>query len=159
VEGILTELIELEFAGLGENAEYTGDVVNVKEELGDIMWYIAEVASALGYEPPATWEEFYGLASCHKPPCIFGLHAAGEMLDMLKKYKAYGKPWKNEVWGGLLAAVVAGVMETADEIWGFGMDDVLKTNIAKLRARYPEGYSDDRAINRDLEAERRVLES
>jgi hypothetical protein len=31
-------------------------------------------------------------------------------------------------------------------------------NIAKLRTRYPEKFASDRALNRDLEAERKVLE-
>lgn len=36
--------------------------------------------------------------------------------------------------------------------------DVLRANIAKLYARYPEKFSQDAAINRDLTNERQVLE-
>jgi hypothetical protein len=37
-------------------------------------------------------------------------------------------------------------------------DDVLVKVIAKLRARFPEKYTDEKAINRDLETERKILE-
>lgn len=36
--------------------------------------------------------------------------------------------------------------------------EVLDRNIAKLRARFPEKYSDENAINRDVDAERKILE-
>jgi NTP pyrophosphatase (non-canonical NTP hydrolase) len=38
-------------------------------------------------------------------------------------------------------------------------DKILETNIAKLRARYPEKFTNENAINRDLEIEREILES
>lgn len=31
---------------------------------------------------------------------------------------------------------------------GFNMDDVMKSNIDKLKARYPEGFSADRSLHR-----------
>ena len=40
----------------------------------------------------------------------------------------------------------------------FDLIDVATKNIAKLRARYPERFSEYDALNRDLDAERKVLE-
>ena len=37
-------------------------------------------------------------------------------------------------------------------------DDDLEKNIAKLKARYPDKFDSDKAINRDLEKERKILE-
>lgn len=37
-------------------------------------------------------------------------------------------------------------------------DNILSTNIEKLRKRYPEKFTSDHAINRNLEAERKILE-
>ncbi|PPD55297.1 MAG: hypothetical protein CTY12_01440 [Methylotenera sp.] len=37
-------------------------------------------------------------------------------------------------------------------------DDILSTNIEKLRKRYPEKFTSEHAINRNLEAERKILE-
>ena len=39
------------------------------------------------------------------------------------------------------------------------MGKVLDKNIAKLKVRYPDKYSDDKANNRDLKKERETLES
>lgn len=38
-------------------------------------------------------------------------------------------------------------------------EDILNKNIAKLKHRYPEKFTSDKAINRDLSTERAILES
>jgi hypothetical protein len=43
-------------------------------------------------------------------------------------------------------------------IHGWNMEDILDTNIAKLEARYPEKFTEEAALNRNLEAEREILE-
>lgn len=45
-----------------------------------------------------------------------------------------------------------------DEI-GANFYDLLSTNIEKLQARYPEKFSADNAINRNLDVERKILEA
>ena len=40
--------------------------------------------------------------------------------------------------------------------WTYG--DIMFTNIAKLRARYPDKWTQEAALNRDLGAERQILE-
>lgn len=46
------------------------------------------------------------------------------------------------------------LMDAANGDW----DDVLETNIAKLKKRFPDKFSSDDAINRDVDAEREILE-
>lgn len=46
------------------------------------------------------------------------------------------------------------LVDATDSNW----DEILERNIAKLRKRYPEKFTSDNAINRDLEAERNILE-
>lgn len=41
---------------------------------------------------------------------------------------------------------------------GLDMEEIQATVIAKLKARYPDKYTDQNAIERDLETERKVLE-
>jgi NTP pyrophosphatase (non-canonical NTP hydrolase) len=41
---------------------------------------------------------------------------------------------------------------------GFTLEDTLETVIAKLKARFPDKFTSDRAIHRDLFGERQVLE-
>lgn len=83
---------------------------------------------------------------------------AGEFVDILKKHIFYGKP---------IDAAHA-VEELGDISWyqRCGVDalettfaEMLRRNTAKLMVRYPEKYSDVRAENRDLTAERNALES
>jgi hypothetical protein len=47
------------------------------------------------------------------------------------------------------------LMDATHPIW----DNIFKTNIAKLKKRYPEKFTSEAAIHRDIEAERKILES
>ena len=88
--GLLTEACE--FLEVVENRLFNGygiDKVNLSEECGDVEWYLAEAANALG-----------GVKS-----------------------------------------------------------EILQKNIDKLRVRFPNAFTEEHAISRDLEAERNSLES
>lgn len=83
---------------------------------------------------------------------------AGEFLDMLKKHIFYGKPMD----------FVNAKEEVGDQMWYAGLaidvlqttfNEVLTVNISKLKARYPEKFTEEAAINRDLTTERNILES
>ena len=82
---------------------------------------------------------------------------AGEFADMLKKHIYYGKELdlvnaKEEVGDSMwYAGVAIDVLKTT-------FDEVLTVNIEKLRKRYPEKFDADAAINRDVDAERKLLE-
>jgi len=43
-------------------------------------------------------------------------------------------------------------------MWGWSMDQVLQANIDKLKKRYPQGWTQEDALNRDLPGERKTLE-
>jgi hypothetical protein len=43
-------------------------------------------------------------------------------------------------------------------LYNLNIEEVWEKNIEKLRARYGEKFSSERAINRDLETERTILE-
>jgi len=83
---------------------------------------------------------------------------AGELADMLKKHLFYGKEldWVNaqEEVGDLLwyAGVAADVMEVS-------LDDIMTRNISKLQRRYPEKFTSEKAINRDVEHELEVFDT
>lgn len=82
----------------------------------------------------------------------------GELQDVFKKNLAYGKKidWTNvkEEIGDLMW-YIAEFCNTN----GFDLEDILATNIAKLKARYPEKFTAENAINRDTDTERQILES
>jgi NTP pyrophosphatase (non-canonical NTP hydrolase) len=93
------------------------------------------------------------------------LHAAiglqtevGEIQDALKKHIFYGKPLDKvnliEEMGDLFwyLAILADTL-------GVSFEHIMQINIAKLKARYGENFTSDKALNRDLNKEYQVLSS
>lgn len=81
----------------------------------------------------------------------------GELMDVYKKFIAYGKD----------IDIINVKEELGDIMWywinfctanGINPGEVLQLNSDKLKARYPEKFTSDAALNRDLAKERRVLE-
>ena len=73
---------------------------------------------------------------------------AGEIADLVKKGLYHGH--------GIDRAKLA--KEVGDELWyvavlahalGFTLAEVAQMNVDKLRARYPEGFSEERSRNRE----------
>jgi len=83
---------------------------------------------------------------------------SGEFLDMLKKHLNYGKEFDKANAIEELGDLMWYVAIACDEL-GVSIDDIMRINIDKLKKRYGEKYSDDKAINRDLESERKILEN
>lgn len=82
---------------------------------------------------------------------------AGELLDLIKKSSLYDTEidlvdLKDEL--GDLMFYVQLVMCVA----GLTLDDILGSNILKLRTRYGDKFSKERGLNRDREKERKALE-
>lgn len=82
---------------------------------------------------------------------------AGEVLDVVKKTFAYGKPLDKahlveEI--GDICFYISGLIGMIDSSW----NEVMAMNIAKLEARYPDAkFNADHAINRDKEAEQAAM--
>ena len=119
------------------------------------------VRNALNTESPIT-AELTGRIS--DPTTIRLLHAgigmtteAGEFIDMLKKHIYYGKTLdlvnlREEIGD------ICWYCAIALDALGTTMDEVMNTNITKLKARYPNNFTEHHATNRDLETERAILE-
>ena len=82
---------------------------------------------------------------------------AGEFLDIFKKSIFYGKP----------VDLVNADEEIGDALWyialylyarGRSFESVMQMTIMKLRRRFPDAFTMDSAINRNIEEERIVLE-
>lgn len=82
---------------------------------------------------------------------------AGETLDAIKKHLFYGKALDKvnlkEEMGDLFwyLAIMADALE-------IDFANIMERNIEKLKARYGSKFSDEKAINRDLQTEREILE-
>lgn len=119
------------------------------------------VSKALRTESPITPELLERLtANARLLHALMGLATeVGEKLDALKRHIYYGAPLDR----------VNLVEESGDFFWymallsselPFTWEHVMHTNIAKLEKRYKEKqFNAQQAVNRDLNAEREVLES
>ena len=81
----------------------------------------------------------------------------GELLDAVKRACFYGTPLdktniKEEI-GDLMYYLVC-LLRGLD----ITMDECIELNIKKLSHRYNGGFSTEKAVNRDLEGERKILE-
>lgn len=118
-------------------------------ELGDVAWYAAALADCLGVRlreaqfSAGRWYETnvaaaIGLACC-----------AGEIAEHAKKVWGHGHPLATHE--PMLVDLLIDVLDTLRELAeGFGttLECVLDANVAKLRARYPDGFTREASINR-----------
>ena len=92
--------------------------------------------------------------SVHERMCnwALGLAEAGELQNVVKKYIFHGHR-ASETWPKVLD-------ECGDVLWylnallfefGMSLEDAAEYNIKKLMARYPEGFSSERSVERDDE--------
>lgn len=82
---------------------------------------------------------------------------AGELSDHLKRHIFYKTPFdkgnvKEEL--GDLLWYIALICRAIDVT----IEDVMEANIKKLKKRYPEGFTEERAIVRDLAKEKEVFD-
>jgi NTP pyrophosphatase (non-canonical NTP hydrolase) len=77
---------------------------------------------------------------------------AGEIADHIKKHIAHGHELDHEKL----------IKEIGDELWylaelatllGIDLSTIAMKNVEKLKKRYPEGFSEERSINRNEEEE------
>jgi hypothetical protein len=156
---------------VGEVAELVADFQDhclhetVKDELGDVCWYMALLLHHhnLNFDNYATGEDKKMIAN--SPGANWGedgwvimkmVRHAGAILERIKKRDAYGKEmcWddisKHFIWlHSCIVRLASNHSIPCTEIMG--------ANIAKLRARFPEKFSEERAINRDREEESRAV--
>jgi NTP pyrophosphatase (non-canonical NTP hydrolase) len=75
---------------------------------------------------------------------------AGEVADLIKKYIGHGHPLDHVKLARELGDVLWYVAVMAEEI-GLSLDGVAILNIAKLQARYPDGFDPQKSVDRDEE--------
>lgn len=130
------------------------DFVNIREELGDIAWYLALLCRATG----STIEELMPFAKID-----VGVHAhtyiiieGARLLDLVKKERAYGKPVDLHAARQHTANLIGAVMTVCESLF-VDPSKMFETNIAKLAQRYPEKFTEENAAARNLDAERAAL--
>lgn len=143
------------------------DVVNLGEELTDKVWYAANYAfinniDLSGFEfskelmpvfmPGLSLKAMQDLDMTGMM-MVFG----GEILDMDKKFLAYGKERDMGHAKAMLNGLLTCIGNLALSV-DLDMETCMENNINKLRIRFPEKFDANLAINRDHDAERVELE-
>ena len=181
VVGISTELTELIEAIMKPQL----DLVNIKEELSDAIWYCAIACDVLKIEFKDLISDSYELAyeqnrnsylkqlkkiSFLKKIVVryqlqFFINqankGAGNCLDVMKKTIYYQNREFNEVkFKENLTLTMASFLLILSEIVEASLEDTLQMLIDKLqKVRYKQGkFTAEEASNRDLETERKILE-
>lgn len=157
--GIVTETGELLEAIYSDRL----DNINVAEEIGDVAWYTALMLDCLGLK----WDDI-GIPDNSMraiistvPLTTYAAKAsiqAGRIMDAIKRGLFYAKDLN-------VAVIIESLARMYDELYGIlaqfnvPIEAVWAATINKLKVRYPGKFTEDLAVNRDLEAERKALEA
>jgi len=165
--GIVSEIEELIIAIQKK------DTVNIGEELGDMLWYIANdltICKASGFLDSTNYEKFTK-TKFGKPMSTDGGYMVEEgfpwlssitknssaLCDDVKKYLAYGKSMDLSKYIKNIDYLLGAVNNTAMS-FDVNLEEYMDKNTAKLMGRYPEKFTEEAAINRDTDNERKILE-
>ena len=138
------------------------DQVNISEELSDIAWYfcnycnfteisITNVTSFLS-------GSYYNYVGQKENIHLIKLQSEiSKLTDIEKRELAYKKPVQQ---ANRLTCVI-GILQALNDCFTYYKIDPyisMQKNIDKLKARYPEKFTEEKALNRNIEIERKILE-
>lgn len=143
--GIDTEVDEFEQAI--DNKDY----VNAAEELGDMLWYMANYENLMDYPMENLQSKI--------PEFPYEIQTFSSSLkDYFKKKVFYKSSKYDELIKKDYERLKISVIDTAQEM-EIDLNATMSKIIAKLKERYPKKFNTSDADNRDLKAERKILES
>ncbi|MFA5123010.1 hypothetical protein [Zavarzinia sp.] len=138
------------------------DLAQVRKEAGDLAWYMALALREISMPWPGPAESESGLddGAADRARNVgqfdaMRLHfarslmiSAGEICEVVKKHVAQGHPLDRGVLCNRLTDLLHDWMTV------LGQHDIapsacLEANVAKLAARYPEGFAADRSVGRE----------
>lgn len=150
--GIATEVAEILDAIADEDKEI--DTVNLLEECGDIFWYLGVYEAD---KPGTINTDIISSIKTINESVETIRKNSDKLLDHSKKVLMYGKQFDHELAKNCLHGVYFGLVSLI-YLCDSTTSNVQETNIAKLKARYPEKFTEECAESRDLEKERIILE-
>lgn len=163
VIGALTEVEELlDNYNSGKLITNVNKQGSVAEESADIFWYLSILCRELNIEvsidssiseiinsDDIETDPFYVLVSFTKVSLKF--------LDLLKKKLYYNKDMSSDLMVKY-SIEMFNLLNYYCYLYNTDVSRTLDKNIEKLRARYGDKFSSDKAINRDLTVEKKILE-
>jgi len=144
--GIMSELVEL------EEAIEIGDIPNIGEELGDIMWYVANYSTIISIPITSYVEVDDSIDNL-----VRALYStASRLSNIVKRFIAYNKQNLDEEM--LELNNVKYLVYSIAKHYSLDINNILLTNITKLKNRFPDKFTEQFALSRDISAERKILE-
>lgn len=134
-----------------------GDLVNIGEEIADQMWYISNLA---------TFQDFCMcelviiktlMNPSEKQAIDNSIIYSSELIDFFKKSIFYNRELDKAKVRQSIHLMTQNLSDLC-LIFDIDFEKILNNNIAKLRIRFPEKFTNELAENRDLESERKELE-
>ncbi len=156
--GIITELEEL--------IEWKSDIIGKSEEIADVFWYLAIFSREYNIDFNYYKKELSFLDKVKhtifkqklSSKVILDMYKESSLvLDMYKKKLFYNK----EINEQKLVEHIKTLFKLSSEYCLINNIDIsvsLDRNISKLKQRYGDKFSTEKAINRDLDKERDILE-
>lgn len=143
------------------------DYVNLCEEVGDLMWYMAILCDHYGVSFKRSVEicRLTQLGANFKLDFLFSclLSFQTEVSNEFSQYYKAKTDYGNELHKNdrkqhpdilKLFTALSNVIVFLPQDW----EEIAQVNINKLRARFPEKYETSKAYDRDLDKERQILE-
>lgn len=143
--GIDTEVDEF------EQAIDLDDHVNAAEELGDMLWYMANYENLMDYPMENLQSKI--------PEFPYEIQTfSSKLKDYFKKKVFYNSSKYDQEIKKDYERLKVAVIDTAQEM-KIDLNVTMSKIIEKLKKRYPEKFTTEKADNRDLKSERKILES
>ena len=150
VLGINSEINEL------EDAIKVKDITNIGEEIADGFWYVQNYLTFRN--KTFDFSTLNTILATDSRTLLNLLYRESSLLnDMVKKYIAYDKVI-NDIDEEVCIKQIHLILVSLLAKYNLSLSDVLDRNIEKLRVRFPEKFTTEKALNRDLVTERRILE-
>jgi len=147
--GLVDEAYELALSTSEENA---------LEEIGDLCWFLALAGKSLGVAP---FDAERGMHYDQRASGTIGtmVEWLGEHAALIagdaKKWLVYGKRPGESIEHRM--ARMVDLIRSIGEQHGWTLEEIQEANIRKLAARFPDGYTDLAAKERNKAAEMKAL--
>jgi NTP pyrophosphatase (non-canonical NTP hydrolase) len=144
--GEIGELADLLKKTLGHGHDF--DPATIQDEMGDVLWYVAEMCSAFGVMLTYSLPRFAAPALDLHWLSVWMLTLAGSAGRIADKIGDQVADPRRKVGPGWIAGQMTDVLDAlrnAADCAGLSLADIAAANVAKLAARYPDGFSSARS--------------
>lgn len=130
------------------------DVINIKEEVGDLLWYFA-CNLHLTTENEEVLEKI-----CEPIDKIFlNSFKKENKIEKFKDNQKESLTILTNISNGISIEVVPYYMSAICKMFDIDIFEAMTLNIEKLKKRFPNKFEKEKAVKRDTETERKVLEN